>query len=617
MGAACARRKQALGEAGETPFWEEVTKPAKRAEDDDEDERQPTLVYEQATHLKDEGNEKFARGDTTEAMDSWIHALDALSAPAPPSEHAEDADAIPPRGLGPSHVADPKVQELRVSLLLNLAVGHKKLLQFRHAVSYCDEALLGEPTNVKALYRKADALGELLDWKEAEEVASRLADCGEEGRKLALQKRDEWRRKRKAADGKQKKMWSAALAEPAPPKVHAKKEEKAAEAEAKEKPKPVAKPEVERWTAPRVEAVSVFDLRRKGITWVEKEDFDDSSWRDGLGRKEATFYQSLALPLTLLSAAALAELDFGSELVIHCILDGNIAPFAQPHDWSALLKRCASVRSLTVVYIDIGCVGDVTKDPNPSMPYGTLLRPTEEGRVGDRVARAARFLGTYREFREHCRDLPGLNLPTVALWADVPFYGFNEDDFAVRLEAYEAISAMGVASVFTQGGEIQEPGGPPFAPKVDEQSSLSMAVLKVGLGARMACAWRWNRFVVPLDRSELGILAAHALVGVTKPAAKAGTLTGAPLVAAVKARLKQRSVALVPFSLPKMFQEDKSQLRKHQDAANEMRKKQWEAFMRKLKDQGRPVGPDVSAEERNRQAMEFYQFCGLGDGATA
>ena len=69
------------------------------------------------------------------------------------------------------------------------------------------------------------------------------------------------------------------------------------------------------------------------------------------------------------------------------------------------------------VYIDIGAVGDKHGQLPPS--YGTLLRPTEEGRAGDRVARAARFMGTYQEFKNHCRDLPGLLRPHVALWADV------------------------------------------------------------------------------------------------------------------------------------------------------------------------------------------------------
>ena len=72
--------------------------------------------------------------------------------------------------------------------------------RFRQAVGFCDEALFDEPGNVKAhrhvvhrfalrrstghhkmyihgaqaLYRKADALGELCDWHEAEEARLRF-----------------------------------------------------------------------------------------------------------------------------------------------------------------------------------------------------------------------------------------------------------------------------------------------------------------------------------------------------------------------------------------------------------------------------------------------------------
>lgn len=598
---ACSRRRQPVSE--ETPFWEEIqsAKPVEEVEE----EKQDPLGYEQAAHLQEKGTEKFKRGDTSEAMDMWVHALDALCAPpASAGLEDEDEDEIPKPALV-NPMSDPKLQEMRVTLLLNLALGHKKLKQYRHAVNYCDEALLHQPTNVKALYRKADSLAELCNWKEAEVVLKLLDDTGDEGRKLAAQKRDEWRRRRKASDDKQKKIWTAAF----------KEEANASKTEDKENGKPVQaptspdakatpkKPEVqERWVPPKVEALSVFDLRKKGVQWDESEDFDDTIWKSGLGRKEATYFQPRALPLSMLAGAVLADLDIPSELVIHCLLDGNMAPFAQPHDWSLFLRRCPQLRSMTVVYIDIGAVGNQPKEMPLSMPYGTLLRPTEEGRVGDRVARAARFLGTYKEFTEHCKELPGLVVPHIALWADVPFYGFNDEDFCVRLQAYEMLSNLRVPSVFTQGGEVAEPGGPPFTPKVDEQQTLTIAVLRLGFAARMIGAWHWNRFVVPLDRSEHGIFAAHALIGVTKPTSI--PLTGKKLLTAVKDRLKQRCIDCLPYRMPKIF---------HEPEVDKMRKQQWEAFSRKLKAEGRPVGPNLSVEERHRQAMEFYQFCGLGE----
>ena len=60
--------------------------------------------------------------------------------------------------------------------------------------------------------------------------------------------------------------------------------------------------------------------------------------KNSIGRKEAAFFQKRALPLSLLAASALSDLDVlkTSELIVHCFLDGNIAPFSDPHDWSTL-----------------------------------------------------------------------------------------------------------------------------------------------------------------------------------------------------------------------------------------------------------------------------------------
>eukprot|EP00931_Biecheleriopsis_adriatica_P121359 TRINITY_DN96442_c0_g1_i1.p1 TRINITY_DN96442_c0_g1~~TRINITY_DN96442_c0_g1_i1.p1 ORF type:complete len:635 (-),score=162.55 TRINITY_DN96442_c0_g1_i1:64-1968(-) len=634
MGAACARRRpqQTIAEDGEVPFWEELDKsrspatpvaaasgeasqPAASAkeskesaifathqgataESDEPKDEVDLPGYEQADHLKCQGKDKFARGDVSEAVTCWMQALDSL----PPPSGAPGALLGLMPGLGPQEEGekeDRRILEMRVALLLNLALAHSKLKKFRQAVGFCDEALVDEPNNVKALYRKADALGELCDWQEAEEAAAKLQTTGEEGAKLAAQKREEWRRRRRQADGKQKKMWSAAL-----------EKDKSGKAESKiDQVQSTSEPAEEAWVAPKVEMMSPFDLRKKCIQWQEDEDFSDQVWKESLGRKEASFYQKRALPLTLLAGASLAELQLPklSELVVHCILDGNMAPFAEPHDWSVILRRCPEVRSLLVVYIDIGSVGQ-DKDGNPPQPYGTLLRPTEEGRVGDRVARAARFMGTYQEFKNHCQDLPGLVRPNVALWADVPLYGFHADDFETRLQAFSMLSADGVPSVLTQGGEVQEPGGMPLALRMDEQANLSVAIAAAGIGLHKLAAWHWNRFIVPLDRGPQGIIAAHALLGVLAPGSKKCNFSSK----AVKVALKRRAVTLTPYKLPNAVhphQRDKE--------FAELRDRQWEAFCQHLRAQGRTVaGPTSSQEEMRRQSMEWYKFVG-GNGMEA
>eukprot|EP00438_Fugacium_kawagutii_P013752 Skav218828 [mRNA] locus=scaffold2959:67970:71057:+ [translate_table: standard] len=237
-----------------------------------------------------------------------------------------------------------------------------------------------------------------------------------------------------------------------------------AEAKAKVEPKPkevavveASQSQGETWCQPRVLSSRAYNWwygqhqmfgmsLPAGFGWQHEfpshgippffQDFCDKVWKNSIGRKEAAFFQKRALPLSLLAASALGDLEVSktSELIVHCFLDGNIAPFSDPHDWSIFLKRCPEVRNILVVYIDIGAVG-ADKDGQPPPSYGTLLRPTEEGRVGDRVARAARFMGTYQEFKAHCRDLPRLVRPHVALWADVPLYGFHDDDFCTRLQA--------------------------------------------------------------------------------------------------------------------------------------------------------------------------------------
>lgn len=602
---ACQRRKKEE-EENVTPFWEHEA--AKKGQEVEEEEETSILGFEQASHLKEQGNEALGRGDISQANEHWLQALDVLSCP-PPVE-GEESSHLPQRpnsDTDDEKDEDPKLTELRVSLLLNLSLGHMKTNKWRQAVSYCDEALVEQPQNAKALYRKAEALYELSDLTECKQVLSLLEQTGEDGKRLATQKRRAWHKSLKATDGKERKMWAAAIsdrtkaeqvaAEEAAAKAAA--EEAAAKAAAAEKAARAAAPP--RWVPPKVQPMSVFDLRGKGLVWEENEDFSDAVWREGLGRRDAAFYYKKALPLTLLAASALSETAIEGEFVIHCFLDGNMAPFAEPHDWGAFLKRCPNVKILTVVYIDIGAVPKNAdgSEAQTMMPYGTLLRPTEEGRIGDRVARAARFLGTYQEFLNHCVGLPGLVTPNLALWADVPLYGTGEGDLAGRLDAFTLLGKKNVPSVVTFGSEVAEPGGPQFVPKTDDGTNLSLGVLDLGLGAasfKATTAWQWNRFVVPLDRGERGIIAAHAILGVMRIRRSV-----APKASAVVKILKDRQVTVAAQQMQKPAPQPKE---------NELIQKQWAAFMKKMEAEGRPTGSDLSEEERNRQAMEFYRFCG-------
>jgi len=118
---------------------------------------------------------------------------------------------------------------------------------------------------------------------------------------------------------------------------------------------------------------------------------------------------------------------------------------------------------------------------------------------------------------------------------------------------------------------------------------------------------------VPLDRGPRGILAAHALLGVVKAAPSNGA--GRPTAKGLREALRRKGApvppanALPPADMPPPAQAAQEFDRRHE----QLRQKQWEAFCRKMKDAGRPVGPDISDEEKNRQSMEFYQFCGMND----
>eukprot|EP00435_Cladocopium_sp_Y103_P046108 s15_g13.t1 len=472
--------------AGETPFWEELDRastaaptaaPVEEVEVAEKDEVE-LPGYEQANHLKGQGKDKFARGEVEEAMTCWLQGLESL----PPSACPKKLLGLLPGLKQEAEEEDHRIRELRVALLSNLALGSLRQKQYRPAVGFCDEVLLEESGNVKALYRKTEALGELCAWQEAEEAAAKLQQSGEEAGLCQAQRVCKLIQLGGGQVGAAKAGGVEAQATssrwPAEEDVeNAKPKESKADTDAngavpnvpngaKNGAKEVA---VEAWKPPKIEVMSTFDLRKKTITWEEEEDwrsqgdFCDKVWKNSIGRKEAAFFQKRALPLSLLAASALADLDVlkTSELIVHCFLDGNIAPFSDPHDWSIFLKRCPEVRNILVVYIDIGAIG-ADKDGQPPASYGTLLRPTEEGRIGDRVARAARFMGSYKEFKAHCRDLPGLVKAHVALWADVPLYGFHDDDFSTRLQALNELRSEGIPCVFTFGGEIQEPQAPPM-----------------------------------------------------------------------------------------------------------------------------------------------------------
>merc|ERR1712187_791818 len=124
-------------------------------------------------------------------------------------------------------------------------------------------------------------------------------------------------------------------------------------------------------------------------------------------------------------------------------------------------------------------------------------------------------------------------------------YGTGERDLKVCVEAYTLLASQNVPMIFTQESEIQENHGPTGGPWLGESAKTTLAILDIGLGAKAKEGWYWNRFVIPLDQTERGILAGHAVVGVVRPKAAPDNKTETSVLKA----LKDRGVKAVPHTL--------------------------------------------------------------------
>jgi len=682
----------------EKPFWLDARKEDEAADKDGQDTSKVLPNnFELATALKDDGNSYFSKGEIKEAIQTWTKALNTLHHVTTTSDREEEAEREGAEGTGAaakrrakaaasaalfqaeevgrgagntqgailslleaadayreaaaanSHTAkqeDRRVVEVRATLFSNLALAYMKFKEWRQALVFCDEALVDLPHHQKSLYRKAECLGELDRQAEGEEALALLESTGDEGKRLAAQRRDAWKKKAKAADDRQKKMWAAALskadaaaAAPSPNAAKASSDDatnsgsngnaaagattttttnaastatstsataasttssstlSGASASASSSAK--ATEPIQSWHAPKAAETCIFDLRRKGIEWNESTDFDDKVWKDGIGRKEAKVYFQQALPLSLVSAFALTKLELPEPFwTVHVILDGNTAPFAEPHEWGILLSRFPHLQGALIVYIDIGIINK--KGAEENLPYGVLLHPLEEASDKGRVVHSTRFLGSYKEFRENCSDKPRVGRASVVLWADAPIFDKGENDLGRRLEALKLATDEGAPVVFLQESEIiDRRGGPPGGPWLAETARQSMAILDLGLGAVADAGWFWNRFVVPLDQTDKGVLAAHAILGVVrlnKKKAKSATASS------VKTALKQHGLEAKPaqrvVGLGPPNEEEAAQLQA-----------QWVKFCELLRRSGRPVGPNIPPEEQQRQYREFQDFC--------
>lgn len=170
---------------------------ADEVEDGREAGQEPKVGLEDAEcqqkNEKDKGNEEYEKGNYEEAVKAWARSLQSVRYILNKGfyQHSEEQQK--------------EVHGMEIRLCLNMAQGYLKTKDWNNAVSHADKVLELDPSNSKALYRKASALMQLLSFKEAAAVLEKLLQV-EPGNKAAKNLLNEARRKAEVGERKAKKM---------------------------------------------------------------------------------------------------------------------------------------------------------------------------------------------------------------------------------------------------------------------------------------------------------------------------------------------------------------------------------------------------------------------------
>lgn len=542
-----------------------------------------------AEELKGKANEFFARGETKDAVKYWAEAR----------KRAQNQAGC---------------EELTRSIDANLALGHLRLQAWGKALQHAEDALAApgpqcvDSSYVKVLHRRTLALAGLKRWEDAEKALQEFEAAGG-AKSIAEQLRIDWQR----ATQRSKRAQS----------------ERVASAWGAEKPQESDSgagstqwPDDELWSTPKLEWTACFDLRCDGICWKESEDFDDKVWDpDGVRGRKAEHYP-MALPMTIAAAAALARHSVVPEVTLH-VLQGLKAPMVQ--DWNTFLSRFPSIRALHIVYINV--FGDGVEDGSDPLhpPRGCLTKPVEEARVDDRVAKIARFTGSYSEFLRAAAAELDLNFPWLAVLADVPLAcggDAAEERLALIMDALVSLAARKVPIAVTAPAQAKDR-------LLRAPAQRTMATLRL-LGARQRVPWQWNRFTVTSgmfrnkERDKHGqqygtYIGAYAVLGVVTLADNA-TLRRTP-----KQILEMLAAKRVPEEADDDNGEKDEAEEEEQDDAKDTDaavasmiqspefQKQLAAFRKKMQKEGRPTGDQMTREEQHRQGMEFARWRATAD----
>lgn len=115
-----------------------------------QDNNSPSEIAKRATILKDQGNAAYKAADVPLAVDSYTKALSEMRFVFPEEEKDQ-----------------AQINNIRLVCYLNLAACQIRTQDFVGAKKSCSDALYLDPSNVKALYRRAQASAATLDFERA------------------------------------------------------------------------------------------------------------------------------------------------------------------------------------------------------------------------------------------------------------------------------------------------------------------------------------------------------------------------------------------------------------------------------------------------------------------
>jgi len=108
------------------------------------------------------GKDEYAKGNYAEALKKWTNSMRSV-------KYMLDKNLYKDK---PEQRAEVYQMELRLSL--NMSQGYLKTREWSKAIEFADKALEREPSSTKALYRKATALNNVGNFREALQVCEQL-----------------------------------------------------------------------------------------------------------------------------------------------------------------------------------------------------------------------------------------------------------------------------------------------------------------------------------------------------------------------------------------------------------------------------------------------------------